>query len=236
MAGIVCSITGVLRWCLSSVLRAVGIRWCPSEEIPRHLSTGGTRSGLLSSRVPVRPPVRLWFLVCLCVGIPLWSVITVIMCVSSRNKSWLILLICVYLSILGVTRIGSATLHSGIRLPCRHQAVLDLWSVIIGCIGKGKRNVLLCLLATSWIRVKIDMYGGQLCIVVRLGSLRQRVKADMNRLRLAAALGRASLYENVRILLLCVWECVCILSIGLHESRVVNAIMWIWIGVLNSIV
>lgn len=86
---------------------------------------------------------------------------------------------------------------------------------------------MLCLLATSWIRVKIDMNGGQLCIVVRLGSLRQRVKADMNRLRLAAALGRASLYENVRILLLCVWECVCILSIGLHESRVVNAIMWI---------
>lgn len=71
------------------------------------------------------------------------------------------------------------------------------------------------------------MNGGHLCIVVLLGSLWQRVEADMDRRWLGTTLAGASLYENVRILLLCVQECVCILSISVRESRVVNAIVWV---------
>ena len=71
------------------------------------------------------------------------------------------------------------------------------------------------------------MNGGHLCIVVLLGSLWQRVKADVDCRWLGAALASASLYENVRVLLLCVCEHVCILSLSVCESRVVNAIVWV---------
>lgn len=71
------------------------------------------------------------------------------------------------------------------------------------------------------------MNGRHLCIVVLLGSLWQRVKTDVDRGQLGTALGIASLYENVRILLLCVWECVCILSVTVCESRVVIGIVWV---------
>lgn len=69
------------------------------------------------------------------------------------------------------------------------------------------------------------MYGGHLCIVVLLGTLRQRVEAEVDPRLLVAALGTASLYENVRILLLCARECVCMSSISVRKSPVVNAIV-----------
>ena len=80
-------------------------------------------------------------------------------------------------------------------------------------------------MAVGWVRVKIDMNCWHLSVVVvLLGSLWQRVEADLDRRRLGATLGSAGLYEYVRILLrLCDWERV--LSIGVQESRVVNAIV-----------
>lgn len=80
---------------------AAGIRWGASEEIPR---------------VSFRPARGIWLpLVRLCVGVSLESVITVIVCVSSRDKSRLILVFCFDVTIQPrVTRIGLPTLHSGI--------------------------------------------------------------------------------------------------------------------------
>lgn len=71
------------------------------------------------------------------------------------------------------------------------------------------------------------MNGGHRCVAVLLGSLWQRVQAEVHGRGGGAALGSPSLYDNVRILLLCVCECVCIRSIGVRESRVVNAIVWV---------
>jgi len=71
------------------------------------------------------------------------------------------------------------------------------------------------------------MNGGHLCIVVWLSSAWQRVEADLNRRWLGSTLASASLNENVRILLLCVWERVCNLSSSVHKSWVVNAIVWV---------
>lgn len=66
------------------------------------------------------------------------------------------------------------------------------------------------------------MNGGELCIGARLSGVWQRVEAELNRRRLGATLATAGLYENVRIMLLL---CVCILSIGVCKSRVVDAIV-----------
>lgn len=75
------------------------------------------------------------------------------------------------------------------------------------------------------------MNGGHLCgVVVLLGSLGQRVEADADRRRLAAARVRARLYDNVGILLLRVR----ILSIGVREGPVVDAIAWVWTGVAEE--
>lgn len=71
------------------------------------------------------------------------------------------------------------------------------------------------------------MNGWHLCAAVLLGSLRQRVQADVDRLWLGTTLGRTGLDENVGMLLLCIWECVCVLSIRMYESRIVNAIVWV---------
>jgi len=78
--------------------------------------------------------------------------------------------------------------------------------------------------------------GGHLCgVVVLLGSLGQRVEAYADRRRLAAARVRARLYDNVGILLLRVRECVRILSIGVREGPVVDAIAWVRTGVVRGV-
>lgn len=71
------------------------------------------------------------------------------------------------------------------------------------------------------------MNGGHLRVVVLLGSLWQRVQVDMDSRWLGTTLGSTSLYENIRILLLCGWERVCILSFGVCESWIVDAIVWV---------
>lgn len=78
------------------------------------------------------------------------------------------------------------------------------------------------------VRIEIDVNNRHLCIVVLLGSLWQRVKVDVDGRGLGAALGSASLYENVGVLLLRVrWWHVCILRNSVCEGWVVYAIVWV---------
>ncbi|TNN78452.1 hypothetical protein EYF80_011235 [Liparis tanakae] len=204
MRSVVRVVGGVIGRRPSSLRRAAGIRRRPSEEIPG---------------VSIGPPMRLRLrlrLVGLRVGVPLRAVIPVRVCVSSRDESRLILVPCVY-----VTRIGRPALHSGIRLP-RLRPIE--WEGVAS----------LTPLTRVRVRVEVDVDGGHLCGVVLLGGLGQPVEADADPRRLPAALVGTRLYDNVWVLLLRVRERVRILSVGVREAPVVDAVAWGRSGVVEE--